>query len=79
MNVWRIKLEKAAWIPFGYISVLVGLDFVVLDGIGNGPLLAFAFLPLCFFFVCANQYGLVKKIRALESQLDQNQSSKEGY
>ncbi len=75
MNVWRIKLEKAAWIPFGYISLLVALDFVVLDGTGYGPL--FAFLPLCFFFVCVNQYALVKKIRALESQLDQNQSSKE--
>ena len=75
MNVWRIKLENAAWIPFGYISLLVGLDFVVLDSISYGPL--FAFLPLCFFFVCANQYDLVKKIRALESQLDQNQSSKE--
>ena len=75
MNVWRIKLETAAWIPFGYISLLVGLDFVVLDGISYGPL--FGFLPVCFFFVCANQYGLVKKIRALESQLDQNQSRKE--
>ena len=75
MNVWRIKLEKATWIPFGYISLLVALDFVVLDGVGHGPL--FAFLPVCFFFVCANQYGLVKKIRALESQLDQNQCSNE--
>lgn len=56
-------LKKVVWLPFVFALLLEGIQ------LATGSQGTSAFLPMCFFFAAAAQFGTLLRIEQLEDKL----------